>query len=229
LHYNPASNTFTLEGSGGSCTPGQAATLTNGYLTLDCSGSNVINSGYFSQVTYNLIPQSLLSGTAYQLSVSAAEIGGATSSKTLGSWNINRPPDVGNTSPMNTTTSTGNPQTFTIVYSDPDGYQNIAAANFYMSGNGGSINQWLHYLAAPNLFTMMGTNDVCNPGQAKTLSNGSLSFNCAASTISGSGTTLTTVFQVTPLSGSNTYQFFNATSDQAGAALGTFAGTWQIP
>jgi hypothetical protein len=229
LHYNPASNTFTLQGAGGSCTPGQSATLTDGYLTLDCSGSGVLHTGFFLQVTYNLIPQPPLSGAPYLLSVFATEIGGATSSKTLGSWIINRPPSVGSTSPMNSTTSTGNPQTFTIVFSDPDGYQNIAAANFYMSGNGGLINQWLHYLQAPNLFTMMGTNDICSPGQAKTLSNGSLSFNCATSTISGSGTTITIVFQVTPLSGGITYNFFNGTSDQAAAAFGAFGGTWQIP
>ena len=79
------------------------------------------------------------------------------------------------------------------------------------------------------MFTMMGMNDFCNPGQAKTLSSGSMSFNCATSTVSGSGTNLTVVFQVTPLTGGINYQFFNGVSDQAGAAFGAFGGTWQIP
>jgi hypothetical protein len=229
LHYNPVSNTFTLQGAGGMCRPGDSATLSDGNLTLDCSTSTAVGSGTFLTVTYNLTPQQSLSGSPYQLSVFASEMGGATNSKTLGTWTINRPPSVGTSSPMSSTTPVGTQQTLTIVYSDPDGYQNIAAANFYMSGNGGVINQWLHYLVAPNVFTMMGTTDVCNPGQAKTLSNGSLSFNCATSTVSNSGTNMTVVFKVTPLQGSIMYQFFNAASDQTGAAFGASGGNWQIP
>jgi hypothetical protein len=230
LHYSPGTNTFTLEGAGGSCTPGQSATLTDGYLSLDCSQSSVIASGAFLRVTYNLIPKDPLSGQSYQLTVAATEVGGATNSKTLGTWTNNRPPSVGTTSPMSSTTPVGTQQTFTIVYSDPDGYQNIAAANSYMSGNGGEINQWLHYLVAPNVFTMMGTTDVCNPGQTKTLSNGSLSLNCATSTVSGSGTVLTVTFHVTPQAPSSGIQYnnFTAASDQAGAANAIFAGSWGI-
>ena len=121
---------------------------------------------------------------------------------------------------MNSTTPAGTVQISPSVYSDPDGWQNIAAANFYLSGNGGTHNEWLHYLAAPNLFTMMGTNDVCNPGQATTLSNGFLTLNCATSSVSGSGTVLTVTFRVTPQAPSSgiNYNIFTAVSDQAGAA-----------
>ena len=127
-------------------------------------------------------------------------------------------------------TPPGTLQIFTAVYSDPDGWQNIAAANFYLSGNGGAHNEWLHYLAAPNLFTMMGTNDVCIPGQAATLSNGFLTLNCATSTVSGSGAVLTVTFRVTPQAPSSgiQYNIFTAASDQAGAANAILAGTWQI-
>src|SRR5262249_27532774 len=116
---------------------------------------------------------------------------------------------------------------------DPDGWQNIAAANFYMSGNGGVINQWLHYFPTPNLFTMLGSTDFCAPGQAKTLTNsdGSMSFNCATSTVTASGTNLTIVYQVTPQAASSgvAYRFFNNASDQVGGAGTVIGGTWQIP
>jgi len=231
LHYNPASNTITLQGAGGSCTPGQSATLSDGNLILDCSQSSVFTSGVFLSVTYYVTPQPSLSGQPYQLKVAAAEMGGATSSKTLGSWTINRTPSAVNCTPTNSTTPVGTTQTFVCVNSDPDGYQNIAAANLYFSGNGGVHNEQLHYLLAPNLFTMMGSNDICSPGQAKTLTSGYLTLNCATSSISGSGTTLTITFRVTPQAPSSGIQYnnFSSASDQAGAANAIFAGSWQIP
>jgi hypothetical protein len=228
IDYSPKTNNFSLLGSG-NCSPGQATTLSDGNLTLDCSSSSISGSGNTLSVTFNLTPQPPLSGAPYLLIISVMDQGGASNSKTPGTWTINRLPGVGTTSPMNSTTSVGTEQTFTIVYSDPDGWQNIAVANFYMAGNGGVINQWVHYFPAPNLFTLMGSNDVCNPGQAKTISSGSLSFNCATSTVSGVGTNLTIVFKVTPLTGGVTYQFFNASSDQTGASFAAFGGSWQIP
>ena len=130
---------------------------------------------------------------------------------------------------MNSSTAPGTVQTFTAVYSDPDGWQNIAAANFYLAGNGGLHNEWLHYLVAPNLFTMMGSTDSCSPGQAKTISSGYLTLDCGASSISGSGNVLTVTFRVTPQPSSSgiQYNIFTAASDQAGAAFAIFAGTWR--
>ena len=219
-----------MMGASGDCSPGQAATLSNGFLTLNCSASSASGSGTMLTVTYNLTPQPPLSGTAYLLIISVTDQGGASNTKTTGTWIVNRPPSADSVSPMNSSTAPGTVQIFTAVYSDPDGWQNIAAANFYLSGNGGTHNEWLHYLVAPNLFTMMGTNDVCSPGQAKTLSNGFLTLDCSASSISGSGTVLTVTFRVTPQASSSgiQYNIFTAASDQAGAAYAIFAGTWQI-
>ena len=181
-------------------------------------------------VNFKVTPQPPSSGAPYQATISVMDQMGASNSKTLGYWIVNRPPSAVSVTPMNSTTSAGTQQTFITVYSDPDGYQNIAAANFYLSGNGGAHNEWLHYLAAPNLFTMMGTNAVCSPGQATTLSNGFLTLNCATSTVSGSGAVLTVTFRVTPQAPSSgiMYNIFAAASDQAGAANAIFAGTWQI-
>jgi len=230
MHYNPATDKFTLLGASGNCSPGQMATLSNGFLTLNCVASSVSSYGTTLMVTFNLTPQPPLSGAPYQLIIGVVDQGGANNSKTAGYWIVNRPPSADSVSPMNSTTAVGTAQTFTAVYSDPDGWQNIAAANFYLSGNGGLHNEWLHYLVAPNLFTMLGTSDSCNPGQAKTISNGYLTLDCGASGISGSGTTLTVTFVVTPLAPSSGIQYnnFSAASDQAAAAYAIIAGTWGI-
>ena len=230
VHYNPATNQFTLMGAGGDCSPGQAATLSDGNLTLNCAASSVSSNGTILTVTYNLTPQPPLSGYPYLLIISVTDQGGASNSKTPGTWVVNRPPSANSVTPMNSMTGVGMGQMFTAVYSDPDGWQNIAAANLYFSGNGGMHNEWLHYLAAPNLFTMMGSNDTCSPGQAKMLTNGYLTLDCSASSISGTGTMLTVIFQVTPEMPSSgiMYNMFSAASDQAGAANAIFAGTWEI-
>jgi hypothetical protein len=142
----------------------------------------------------------------------------------------NHSPTADSISPMNSTTTVRTAQSFTAVYSDPDGWQDIAAANLYLSGNGGMHNEWLHYLVGPNLFTMMGSNDSCSPGQAKTLSNGFLTLDCATSNASGSGNTLTVIYHATPqLSSAGTqYNIVSAASDQTGGSHAIFAGTWNV-
>jgi hypothetical protein len=143
---------------------------------------------------------------------------------------INHPPTADSLTPVNITTALGTDQTFTLVLSDPDGWQDIAAANLYLSGGGGSQNDWLHYLGAPNLFTMMGSNDFCSPGQAKTLSSGYLILNCVASSVSGSGNALTVMFNVTPQPSfaGVMYNLFFSVSDQGGGADAKYGGTWFV-
>jgi hypothetical protein len=231
LDYNLGTNKFTMVGVGGDCSPGQAATLSDGNLTLNCSSSSVSGSGTTLTLTFNLTPQPPLSGAAYLLIITAVDQSAASNSKTTGTWTVNRTPSAVSCTPTNSTTPVGTTQTFVCVYSDLDGYQNIAAANLYLSGNGGVHNEYPHYLVAPNLFTMLGSNDICSPGQAKTLTSGYLTLDCATSSISGSGTTLTVNFRVTPQAPSSGIQFnnFSTVSDQAGGANAIFAGTWGIP
>jgi hypothetical protein len=219
-----------MAGADGSCSPGQAAIITDGYLALNCAASSVSGSGTTLTVTYNLTPQPPPSGAPYQEIISVTDQSNASNSKTLGYWIINRPPSADSVMPNNSMIDPGMGQMFTAVYSDPDGWQNIAVANLYFSGNGGVHNEWLHYVTAANLFTMMGTGDVCSPGQMKMLTNGYLTLDCSSSSVSGSGTQLTVIFQVTPQMTSSgiMYNIFSAASDQAGAANAIFAGTWMV-
>ena len=230
VHYNPQTNKFTLMGVGSDCSPGQATILSNTQLTLNCGLSSASGSGPNLTVTYNLTPQPSLSGASYLLIINAVDQSSASNSKTAGFWTVNLPPSADRVSPMSSMGESGMGQMFTAVYSDPDGWQTIMAASVYFSGNGGVHNEWLHYLAAPNWFTMMGTNDICSPGQMKTLSNGYLTLDCSSSSVSGSGTELTVNFQVTPHMSSSglMYDMFIFGSDDSCAGNGSYAGTWQI-
>jgi hypothetical protein len=229
VHYNPQTNRFTMMGVGGDCSPGQATTLSNAYLVLNCNSSSASGSGPNLTVVYNFTPQPPLSGAGYRLVLAATDPGGSVN-KDMGYWVVNRPPSACSAVPMNSSTPVGTPQTFVCAYSDPDGYQNIAEANFYLS-SGGLHNEWLHYVSAANIFFIMGAPGVCLSGQATTLSNGYLTFDCANSGVSGSGNNLTVTFRVTPQGPSSglNYNIFTGASDHAGAAHGAFGGTWQIP
>jgi hypothetical protein len=230
VHYNPQTNKFTLVGVGGDCSPGQATILSNTQLILNCGPSTASGSGSDLTVTYNLTPQPSFSGASYLLIITAVDQSSARNSMTAGFWTVNLPPSADKVSPMSSITDSGMDQTFTAVASDPDGWQTIAAASVYFSGNGGVHNEWLHYLDAPNWFTMMGTDDVCSPGQMKTLSNGYLTLDCSSSSVSGSGTELTVIFQVTPQMPSSglMYDIFISASDNSCGGGGSYAGTWQI-
>jgi plastocyanin len=227
LHYNPQTDRFTFQGVGGDCRPGHPGTLSNNALTLDCNASSASGSGDILTVTYNLTPN-LVPG-AYRMIMAVSDQDGASSSKDMGYWILNRRPTAESVTPMNSATQAGMEQTFTSVYSDPDGYQNIAEASLYLAG--GMHNEWLHYISAAHLFFIMGAPGVCTPGQATTLSNGFLTLDCANSSVSRSGNMLTVTFRVTPLGPSSgiNYNIFLGVSDHAGAAHGAFGGTWQIP
>jgi len=228
VHYSPATNKFNITGTSGNCSPGQATTISGGFLILNCGTSSAYGSGTMLTVTLNLTPQLTLSGSAYSLIISALNQSGGRNSKTAGTWIINRPPSANSVSPMNSITAVGIVKTFTAVYSDPDGWQDIAVANLNLAGVLHSDS--LHYLVARNQFTMLGSNDVCSPGQVKTISNGYLTLDCGGSSISGSGTVLMVTYRVIPQppSSGELYNIFTAVSDEAGAAFTTFAGTWGI-
>ena len=230
VHYNLQTNKFTLAGVGGDCSPGQKTTLSNTQLTLNCGLSSASGSGPDLTVTYKLTPKHSLSGASYLLIINAVDQSSAKNSKTAGFWTVNLPPSAGRVSPMRSRTEGGFGQKFTAVYSDPDGWQTIAAANLDLSGKGGAHNEGLHYLASINSFTIMGTDKMCSPGQMAMLSNGHLTLDCASSRVSGSGTELTVIFQVTPQMSSSglKYDMFVSASDNSCAGHGSYAGTWEI-
>jgi hypothetical protein len=78
LHYNPQTDRFSLAGTSGDCSPGQAAALANAYLTLNCGSSTASGSGTNLTVTYNLTPHPPISGAAYLLVIAAMDQGGAS-------------------------------------------------------------------------------------------------------------------------------------------------------
>jgi len=91
LHYNPATNKFSLDGAAGNCTPGQPAVLSNSYLVFHCNTSTAVPLGNSLRVTFTMTPQPALSGFQHQILIAAYDKSGKSNAKLVGNWTIKAP------------------------------------------------------------------------------------------------------------------------------------------
>jgi hypothetical protein len=88
VHYNPSTKNFTLMGAAGSCTAGEATTLSTNYLSLNCGATSASGSGEKPMITFSLTPQPSSSGTKYMLNTIVMDISKKGSGGTGGNWTI---------------------------------------------------------------------------------------------------------------------------------------------
>jgi len=123
----------------------------------------------------------------------------------------NRAPTNGTVSPLTGTTAAGAYRTITATYSDPDGAHNLNAV--YLSLNRADASRRLEavYIAETNRLYLI--NELGNlvggfaPGSGNTITTGRGSLNCATTTVSRVGNTLTVNWSIagtSALAGSNT-------------------------
>ncbi len=107
---------------------------------------------------------------------------------------------------LNPFQGTGPNATLTLVYSHPSGWAAIQSAEFIVNPRWESQNRtggcYIKYTPATSLFSLIaddgsGVAGAAAPGSTTTLSNSQCSLNAAASTATGSGTTLTVVAALT--------------------------------
>jgi hypothetical protein len=88
VHYYPATKNFSLQGTAGRCTAGQATTLSTNFLILNCSASSVSGEGAKPTVTFSLTPKPSFSGVKYLLVVAAFDQAKASAGAVAGSWTV---------------------------------------------------------------------------------------------------------------------------------------------
>ena len=197
LVYHPNSNTLYLTNDAGSAwtgpvTLGSGGTLQNSQCTVNSAASAASGSGNNLTLLIALTFQSAFSGTkniymdAYDGTDSGWQQKGTwiTSSVTLGPVSVT--PNSGS----------GTSQTFSFVFTDPQGYAGLnvmVIVNNALSFSGGCV-----FLYRPSGNTLYLENDTGSAwlgpvtlGQSGTLQNSQCTVNPAASSGSGSGTTLT--------------------------------------
>jgi hypothetical protein len=200
--YVPQSKGLSLmkdDGSGwlGPITIGQTGTLQNSQCTLNGGGSSASGSG--TNLTLNLaisFSSSFFNMKKHFMRASDVAHNLDSGWQDMGTWVPNMPatPSAVSVSPSS---GSGTSQTFTYLYSDASGYQNISGAfailNTTLSDTGSCSVSYLAsnhslYLAQDGGSSWLGPVVI---GQAGTLHNSQCTVNVGASSVSGSGTNLT--------------------------------------
>jgi hypothetical protein len=192
--YYPASNSVYLEnnannGTTGPLTPGSSSSISNGQCTLAGAGTSVSLSGNNMTAHFALTFTSSFSGLKnVYLGVNSASA--SSGWVQMGSWApvSAGPPTVVS---LSSTTVTGSAQTFTAVYSDPNGTADLGNVRMLLNTalNGANACYVFYYPASNSLYL---ENDA-NTGTAGPLTPGSLSsISNSQCTLAGTGTSVST-------------------------------------
>jgi len=146
----------------------------------------------------------------------------------------NQPPSVLSVTPSS---GTGLSQTFSFVFTDPDGVANLNLAEVLFNATLNTSGAcWIEYRVANNELRLM--NDAgstalgpVTPGGASTLANSQCTLNAASSSATQSGATLTLNLAITfstPFAGAKSV-FLSATDVGGLLAAWLQRGTWTVP
>ncbi len=115
------------------------------------------------------------------------------------------PPENGTFAPDGGSGVLGQPITFTTTYHDANGWEDIRFGFLLLNVNRQtSQGMFVRYYQDANRLSLRSDGGdqwigPCTPGEAAVLANSYVSLDCEATMVSGSGDTLTIVWQVTPL------------------------------
>jgi len=192
----------------GSCTPGEATTLSNSQGTLDCAGTTVSGDGTDLTITWRITPTSTFA-SAFKKNVylQARDASNASTGWVdQGDWTIwvNQVPTLGTYSPAVLSSPAGTAQALSAVYSDANGATDLNTVYLLINSTlTGANSIYAYYTRATNRFYLLndaasGPVGSCAQGEATTLSNSQGTLNCAALWISGPGNNLTITWNITP-------------------------------
>jgi hypothetical protein len=219
----------------GPVTPGAAASLQNSQCTLNAAGSSV--SGFSNSLTINeALTFKAPFGGAKNVYMCALDNSGLSSNwQQLGSWTVpnlnNLPPTTVSVTPSS---GSGSSQTFSFVFSDPNGFTDLSTTYIGFSSTFAFGNACYSYYDR-NANALWLLNDAANgwlgpitPGTASTLQNNQCSLSGAGSSVSGVSNNLTVNFALTfkaPFAGAK--NIYMCALDNGGASSNwQQRGTW---
>jgi len=218
----------------GGFAPGSANIIENSYSKLNCAQTTVSGSGNTLTLKWNLTFKSTFSGNK-NIYLNVTDYAGAYTGFILkGNVTVpNNPPAVGTLAPSSATIAANTPTIFTSTYTDPDGWQNTRYAYLLFNASVSGIN-CLYAYYDQNVNKLYLRNDTNTawlggfvPGSANTIENSYSKLNCAQTTVSGSGNTLTVKWNVTfkPTFSGNKNIYMNVTDDAGAYVSWTKKGT----
>jgi len=178
----------------GGYSPGTAFTIENSYCRLYCAQTIVSGSASTLTVNWRLVLKPTMTARTVTAWMRARDDEGLEDGwDALGTYRISQPPSNDSLFPNRGTLIATRKTTFTSVYSDADGYSDIAACflviNTTMTGTNGIF---VRYDATTNLLYLRDDANTTwlggyAPGSANVIQNNSCQLYCSETTTSGSG------------------------------------------
>ena len=243
LYYDQNTNLLYLRNDTntawlGGYTSGSANVIENSQVKLNCASTTVSGATNTLTVNFNLTFKAAYSGKTYNTYLRIVDdTGGYVNWTKKGTYTVNRSPTVGTITPASGTGAVEVAQIFTTTYSDPDGWQNIQYVYFLINTSTSGTNcPYFYYNQNTNKLYLRNDANTAwlggyAPGSNYVIENSYAKLNCASTSVSGSGTTMTVNWSVvikTPFTGTkNTYLYVR---DDVNAYVSlTKIGTWTIP
>jgi hypothetical protein len=214
--------------------------VAHGFQTA-LSGSRFYQaSGFAGGYDWSIIPKAGFVSPSQPVAMRATNTSDvAVGPVVMGDWTIlaaNTPPSLGSLTPDTLTSPPDVAQTFTAVYSDPDGYANIKKVDLRISPTGGGAKAiWVAYDRNKDqlsIYSNAGTAVLqsCTPGSAVTLQNGQGTLDCQLTTVTGLDDDLTVNWNITPkVAFVSSKQVGMRVKDNSNALDGwTLLGSWTI-
>ena len=227
VEYNPFNKLLYLQGNPTGIAPGSSSTVSNAVCTLAGAGSSYTTTEF----TATLNAAITFSNTAFSnIYLYASDKDGQNSGFVMkGTRGIAVPPKVVSVTPSS---GSGTTQTFTAVYSDPNGAGDVNAAYILLNTTLSAVNGcYVEYTPSTNLLSLKnnaGTGFVgsITPGSSGTVSNSQCTLSGTGSSYTATGTTATLQVALT-LTGSTSESVYLYASDRNGANTGWVKeGTW---
>jgi hypothetical protein len=231
---NDAGNSFL-----GPFTLGVAGTLQNSQCSVNAGNSSASGSGNNLTLNLNLTFTTAFAGPQVIFMKADDNVGLTSGWQSMGNWTVppahNQPPSVVSVNP--TGGSGLGPQTFSFVYSDPNGFAFVNEVRALFSPTGaGSNSCYLYYVRSTNRLYLLNDagNSFLGPftlGVAGTLQNSQCSVNAGNSSASGSGNNLTLNLNLTFTTAfAGPQVIFMKADDNVGLTSGWQSmGNWTVP
>jgi len=241
-YYNQNTNLLYLRDDAntswlGGFAPGSGNVIENSYAKLNCQTTSVSGSGVTMTVNWSVVIKAPLTGTKNTYLYVRDDLNTYVNLTQKGTWTIpNNTPATGTITPASGSSSPDQPVSFTATYSDADTWLNIQYVYFLVNTSTFGTN-CLYAYYNQNTNKLYLRNDAnfswlggFAPASANIIENTYAKLDCAATTISGSGNTLTVNWRVTFKSGflgaKNMYLYVR--DDVNAYKNWTQAGSWSI-
>ena len=188
----------------GGFAPGSANVITNSQGSLNCAATTVAVSGNTLTVKWNFTPS--FTGPKNVYGYAKDNLGAIAPLVDKADWTIlgTSNPTVGSVTPLSGNSSVNMAYNLTATYSDGDGATDISQVRLLVNAvNNASGALYGYYNRDTNkLYLVNNTNTALvggfAPGSANVITNSQGSLNCAATTVTVSGNTLTVKWSFTP-------------------------------